>query len=206
MYHAMDQLAIAQYLSRLGLLLGDTEALSACKEAWMNGAAWQPLRCFVEDCLVVRDPFELFVAQNFALDGLLYPLVYERVVDDFLSTRGASAVAMLTHFMNDWFDETRKWIDAVLKTAAAESPENRAVIEGWTRNWSARRRGPAACRRPGSGRADRRGTGRGTGRLHGACSQARPRALRNGRGAISTCKLQINLITLYWNNEGDSHG
>jgi phenol hydroxylase P1 protein len=45
---------------------------------------------------------------------------------------------MLTQFMNDWFDETRKWIDAVLKTAAAESPENRAVIEGWTRNWSAR--------------------------------------------------------------------
>ena len=138
MYHAMDQLGIAQYLSRLGLLLGDTEALAAGKQAWLEGEAWQPLRRYVEDCLVVRDPFELFVAQNLALDGLLYAAVYERVVDDYLSAKGASAVAMLCQFMNDWFDETRKWVDAVIKTAAAESDHNRATIEEWTRTWSAR--------------------------------------------------------------------
>lgn len=138
MYHAMDQLGIAQYLSRLGLLLGDTEALDAGKQAWLAGEAWQPLRRYVEDCLVVRDPFELFVAQNLALDGLLYAAVYERVVDDYLSSKGASAVAMLCQFMNDWFDETRKWVDAVIKTAAAESDHNRATIEEWTRHWSAR--------------------------------------------------------------------
>ena len=37
-----------------------------------------PLSALVEDTLVVADPFELWVAQNFVLDGLLYPLVYER--------------------------------------------------------------------------------------------------------------------------------
>ncbi|WP_079437440.1 aromatic/alkene monooxygenase hydroxylase subunit beta [Zoogloea sp. LCSB751] len=138
MYHAMDNLGIAQYLSRLGLLLGDTDALEAGKQAWLDNAAWQPLRRYVEDCLVLRDPFELFVAQNVALDGLLYPLVYERIVDEHLSVRGASSVAMLTQFMSDWFDETRKWVDAVLKVAAAESEHNRAVLQDWTRNWSAR--------------------------------------------------------------------
>ncbi|MBS0356280.1 MAG: aromatic/alkene monooxygenase hydroxylase subunit beta [Proteobacteria bacterium] len=138
MYHAMDNLGIAQYLSRLGLLLGDTDALEAGKQAWLDDAAWQPLRRYVEDCLVLRDPFELFVAQNVALDGLLYPLVYERIVDEHLSVRGASAVAMLTQFMSDWFDETRKWVDAVLKVAAAESEHNRDVLQGWTRSWSAR--------------------------------------------------------------------
>ena len=89
MFHAMDNLGIAQYLSRLGLLLGDQEALVDGKTAWMDDEAWQPLRRYVEDCLVVRDPFELFVAQNVALDGLLYPLVYERIVDGTLSTQGA---------------------------------------------------------------------------------------------------------------------
>lgn len=138
MYHAMDNLGIAQYLSRLGLLLGDTEALAEGKRAWMSDDAWQPLRRYIEDCLVVRDPFELFVAQNAALDGLLYPLIYERVVDDTWSTAGGSAVAMLTQFMNDWFDETRKWVDAVLRTAAAESPHNRAVLQEWTQKWSNR--------------------------------------------------------------------
>jgi len=137
-YQAMDNLGIAQYLSRLGLLLGDTAALAAGKEAWQHDAAWQPLRRYVEDCLVVRDPFELFVAQNVALDGLLYPLVYERIVDDHLSTRGASAVAMLTQFMTEWFGETRKWVDAVLKVAAAESEANREVLTGWSGHWSDR--------------------------------------------------------------------
>lgn len=138
MYHAMDNLGIAQYLSRIGLLLGDTEALGEGKVAWMNGEEWQPLRRYLEDCLVVRDPFELFVAQNLALDGLLYPLVYERIVDGQLSISGASAIAMLTQFMSDWHDETRKWIDAVLKTAAAESEHNRAVLQEWGARWSAR--------------------------------------------------------------------
>lgn len=138
MYQAMDNLGIAQYLSRLGLLLGGTEALEAGKRAWMDGAAWQPLRRYVEDCLVVRDPFELFVAQNLALDGLLYPLIYERIVDYDFSVRGGSAVAMLTRFMTDWFAETRKWVDAVVKVAAAESAQNQAQLSEWTQAWSSR--------------------------------------------------------------------
>ena len=137
-YHAMDQLGIAQYLTRVGLLLGDVDSLDAAKQAWMEDDTWQGLRRYVEDTLVLRDPFELFVAQNVALDGLLYPLVYARIVDDELSARGASAVAMLTQFMAEWFDETRKWVDAVLKTATAESDHNREVLQGWMAHWSDR--------------------------------------------------------------------
>jgi phenol hydroxylase P1 protein len=138
MYHAMDQLGIAQYLSRIGLLLGDTDALEAGKRAWLEAPQWQALRQLVEDTLVVRDPFELFVAQNLAIDGLLYPLVYGRIVDQVFSAQGAGAVAMLTQFMNDWYEETRKWIDAVLKVAGAESEANRAQLARWLSHWEAR--------------------------------------------------------------------
>ena len=138
MYQAMDQLGIAQHLSRFGLLLGDVEALAEGKRAWLEDATWQPLRRLVEDTMVVRDPCELFVAQNLAIDGLLYPLVYARLVDDILSAQGPSAVAMLTQFMSDWFDETRKWVDAVLKTMAAESEANRQQLRSWTLHWTAR--------------------------------------------------------------------
>ncbi|MDR2839443.1 MAG: aromatic/alkene monooxygenase hydroxylase subunit beta [Azonexus sp.] len=138
MFQAMDNLGIAQYLSRLGLLLGDTAALEAGKADWLHGAAWQPLRHYVEDTFMVRDPFELFVAQNAALDGLLYPLIYGRIVDDHLSPQGASAVAMLTQFMSDWSVESQKWVDAVLKTAAAESEHNRALLREWAARWSER--------------------------------------------------------------------
>jgi len=138
MFQAMDQLAIAQYLTRIGLLLGDTESLAGARQHWLYAAGWQPLRRYVEDSFVVQDWFELYVAQNLVLDGLLYPLVYNTLVEDELSMRGGTAIAMLTQFMTEWQAETVKWVDAQIKTATAESPENAALVAGWVRTWQAR--------------------------------------------------------------------
>jgi len=135
MYHAMDNLGVAQYLTRIGLLLGDANSLEAGREAWMNDARWQPLRCLVEKTLVTKDWFELFVAQNFVLDGLLYPLVYEQFVDKYLNDHGGAGVSMLTAFMGEWHGETRRWIDSVIKIAAAESDANTALLGEWCRQW-----------------------------------------------------------------------
>ena len=49
---AMDQLGIAQYLTRLGLLLDEPAALDAAKTAWLEAPMWQALRHYVEDMLV----------------------------------------------------------------------------------------------------------------------------------------------------------
>jgi phenol hydroxylase P1 protein len=138
MFHAMDNLGVAQYLTRLGLALDDPSVLDEGKQAWLNEPRWQVLRRLVEDTLVVQDPFELFVAQNLALDGLLYPLIYGSFVDDHIAMKGGTAVAMLTAFMPEWHDESARWIDAVVKTAAAESDANRRVISGWTQAWTER--------------------------------------------------------------------
>jgi len=137
MFHAMDNLGIAQYLTRLGLALDDPSVLDEGKAAWLDNPHWQVLRRCVEDTLVLKDPFELFVAQNLVLDGLLYPLIYTSFVDDHLALQGGTAVAMLTAFMSEWHDESARWIDAVVKTAAAESEANRVLISGWVRDWSA---------------------------------------------------------------------
>ncbi len=139
MYHAMDNLAIAQYLTRLGLLLDGTDALARAKRAWTEAPSFQTLRRLIEDLMCVRDPFELFVAQNLVLDGLLYPVVYGQLVDEVWSRRGgASSVALLTQFQSQWFAETSKWIDSVIKTAAAESPENKQVLQEWVAHWTPR--------------------------------------------------------------------
>ena len=96
------------------------------------------LRRCVEDTLVVKDPFELFVAQNLALDGLLYPLIYGSFVDEHIALKGGTAVAMLTAFMPEWHDESARWVDAVVKTAVAESPANQKLISGWVQAWTER--------------------------------------------------------------------
>ncbi|HMZ02773.1 MAG TPA: phenol hydroxylase, partial [Burkholderiaceae bacterium] len=59
LYAGMDQLGIAQYLTRLGLLMGQPGDLEAGKQAWMEAPAWQGLRRYVEDTFVLKDWFEL---------------------------------------------------------------------------------------------------------------------------------------------------
>lgn len=135
MFHAMDNLGIAQYLTRLALSMGGPDTLDDAKQAWLVEPTWQSLRRYVEDTLVLQDPVELFVAQNLAFDGLMYPLVYDRFVDERVALKGGSAVAMLTAFMPEWHAESSRWVDAVVKTMAAESEDNKAVLARWARDW-----------------------------------------------------------------------
>jgi len=135
-FASFDHLGIAQYLTRVGLALGDVEDLKAGKTAWEKDANWQPLRQYVEKMLVTRDVMELFVAQNFALDGLLYPLIYKEAVDGVWAAKSGPTIGMMTVFMADWQAETAKWVDAVLKPAAAESAENKALLSQWASDWA----------------------------------------------------------------------
>jgi phenol hydroxylase P1 protein len=136
---AMDRLGIAQYITRVGLMLdgGADQALKTAKQAWQNDPAWQPLRELVENMLVTKDWFELYVAQNVVLDGLLYPLVYQ-AFGNMLNASGQTSFAMLTEFMNEWFEEHVRWTSQVIKIAAAESPENRARLAQWVGQWQPR--------------------------------------------------------------------
>ena len=65
------------------------------------------------------------------LDGLLYPLVYQRIVDQNLVEQGGSGISILTQFMTNWYLESKRWVDSVIKTMASESAENKAVLEEW---------------------------------------------------------------------------
>ena len=137
LYAGMDQLGIAQYLTRLGLLLGTPGELEAGKQAWLEAPAWQPLRRLVEDTWVMKDWFELYVAQNVVLDGVLFGLAYKEV-DQALSERAGPVVSMLTRFQAEWAQDANKWVDAVMKVAAAESAENKALLSEWYAHWRAR--------------------------------------------------------------------
>ncbi|GAB1385032.1 aromatic/alkene monooxygenase hydroxylase subunit beta [Melaminivora sp.] len=139
LYAGMDQLGIAQYLTRLGLLLGSPADLEAGKHAWLNAPAWQELRRLVEDTWVTRDWFELFVAQNLALDGMLFGLAYQEVDAD-LRERAGPTVSMLTRFQVEWFQDACKWVDAVIRTAAAANPENQQQLSQWYVQWRDRAR------------------------------------------------------------------
>ncbi|BBU30952.1 phenol hydroxylase P1 protein [Burkholderia sp. THE68] len=136
MFHCMDRLGIAQYLSRIGLALDGNQGTSLVegKQRWLDDPMWQGLRRVVEDTMVVKDWFETFVAQNVVLDGLLYPLVY-RHIDERIARLHGPGLGMLNEFASAWFDETSRWVDATIKTAAAQSPANAALLAQWTSKW-----------------------------------------------------------------------
>ena len=49
--------------------------------------------------------------------------------------QGQTGFAMLTEFMNEWYDEHVRWTDNVMKVAAAQSPENRALLAKWVAHY-----------------------------------------------------------------------
>ncbi|MDX2471448.1 MAG: aromatic/alkene monooxygenase hydroxylase subunit beta [SAR324 cluster bacterium] len=139
MYYAMDHLGIAQYISRIGLVVdGNTgTSLTQAKALWMDAPYLQGLRRLAEDTLCCDDWFELFVAQNLVLDGMMYPLVYESIINS-IEEQGGTAISMLTDFMTQWMKETKRWVDAEINVAAGESEYNKDLIQSWITKWSKR--------------------------------------------------------------------
>ncbi len=134
-FSAADHLGMAQIVSRIGLELdGQTGgSLDKAKETWLSDAAWQGARKLIEDTFVERDWFQLYVAQTLAVNSVLFDMLYKHA--DAAWRDGALPVAMLTEFMSDWRAEESRWSDHVVKTVAAESDANKALISQWAGHW-----------------------------------------------------------------------
>ena len=144
MFATMDRLGLAQMISRIGLALDGNSgtSLTEAKGRWMDDARWQPLRRVVEDTFVVDDWYELLVAQDFALDGIVYALFYGSF--ERAGRNGAMVPGLLTETFREWQADCARWIDSVLKNTAAESPANAALLAEWYSAW--RDRALDACR------------------------------------------------------------
>ena len=135
-FQGMDRLGNAQYITRIGLILSnnDPEILDQAKSEWLEHSMWQPLRKLVEDSFVLKDWFELHLLQNFLLDGVFHPLLFEHF-DAEVVNNGGAAFAMVTEFFVEWRRESMRWTDHTIKTAARESGENQALLTGWLDKW-----------------------------------------------------------------------
>ncbi len=138
-FNGFDRIGIAQYIARIALLIDENEedGLIQAREDWLKNSIWQPLRHAVEDTFVLDDWMETMVAQNVVMDGLVYPLIYSRFIDA-VTVKGGSVFALTTQFMNDWYAETIRWTNQLMKVTAAESPANAELLSSWVTKWSDR--------------------------------------------------------------------
>ena len=136
MFHAEDRLGNAQYLTRIGLLLSENEpkVLDEAKEKWLKDESWQALRKAMEDSFVLKDWFELHIAQNVVFDGFILPLVFDKYEQE-LNVRGGAAQTMMTEFITSWNEECARWIDMTVKVAVEESDENKELVNEWCKKY-----------------------------------------------------------------------
>lgn len=138
-FNGLDRIGMAQYLARIALMLDDNEetTLVSAREAWLSDPVWQPLRHAMEDMFVLEDWFEVMMAQNVVLDGLLYPLIYREFVPA-LNRDGGTPFLLMTQLMSEWATETERWTSQLVKVTAAESDANRALLQDWFDKWAVR--------------------------------------------------------------------
>lgn len=136
LYAGMDRLGMAQYLSRIGLLIdgNSSESLQQAKVHWMQDEAWQGIRALCENLLVQKDWFELFIAQTVVLDTVIQ-IVHYNHLDKWLVDNGGRDVAMLTEFMQSCFKDLVGWSNSVVKTVVAESNSNKEQCQLWLDKW-----------------------------------------------------------------------
>lgn len=137
LYAGMDRLGMAQYLSRIGLIVDGNSgsSLVEAKQAWMENPAWQKMRALCEEMLVQEDWFELLLVQNLLVDTYMQQAMYLPLEQDLLENGGRD-VAMLTEFMQTCLKDIANWSDAVFKVAAAENNHNKEKISQWIDHWS----------------------------------------------------------------------
>ena len=67
---------------------------------------------------------------------MIYPLFFEHL-DAEISSRHGASLSMMTQYLMRWYQETSRWVDAVVKPRRAESEENQVLLQSWTAKWRA---------------------------------------------------------------------
>ena len=162
-YCAMDRLGIAQYLSRIGLLLdGNTGAGGAAGWRARHGSRCAASSNTASSSRTGSRPSSRRTRRSTACSIRSSPAHADAAIVRACGT----GLAVVTEFMNDWRDEHVRWVDAVVQTAAAESEANRALLS----RWAAEARAQAAEAR---------------------CGRWRPSCWGEGEQAIALCLEQL---------------
>ena len=95
----------------------------------------QGLRRYVEDTMVIKDPFETFRGPERGAGRPAVSRWSSKPSSTTCSSKGGTPVAMLTQFMTDWYAEVRKWDRRDDEDRRSRIPENKEILGRWTTAW-----------------------------------------------------------------------
>jgi toluene monooxygenase system protein E len=137
LFQAADEMRRIQRLAyRMTQLQSVAPAFGAeSKNVWLRDPAWQPLRQAVEQCLVAYDWGEALIALNLCIKPLIDELFMTHLPKE-AEEHGDHLLGQLFSSLDEDCRWHREWTVALLRTAVANNPDNRAVIQGWVTRWS----------------------------------------------------------------------
>ncbi len=140
-FAAFDRVGNAQMLSRLGIALGGGggDVLAAAKRDWMGAEHLQPLRRLIEEIMVVDDWAEGVLAVDL-VDRLVYPWLYAEL-DEAALLGGAGAYSLVAQHLNGWYQDQRRWLDALVAAWNADEQHgasNAEALAGIEARWGSR--------------------------------------------------------------------
>jgi toluene monooxygenase system protein E len=107
----------------------------ASRQIWEDAPAWQPLREVIERLLVTYDWGEAFVGLNLclkpAIDGVLVSALAPAA-----RQAGDPLLETLLRALQDDGRWHQAWSGALVATAIADCPANRAVLQTWIDHWA----------------------------------------------------------------------
>jgi len=139
-FQAADEMRRIQRLAYLTKWManghGDSIAeTAAAREAWVSGAAWQPMRKVLEELLAVYDWGEAFVALNLVIK----PTVDSLINDSLGALADANGDELLSLMCAEFGRDSRRskdWVAELSRYAIANSPALADCMRDWIAAWS----------------------------------------------------------------------
>jgi phenol hydroxylase P1 protein len=153
-YAAFDRIGNAQALSRVGIALGGgtAELLGDAKTRWVEDAALQGVRRYIEELFLEKDWGKALVRLD-VMDRLVYDLFFTHL-DDAAIDGGAGSYSLIAQHQAHWFKDQRKWVDALYKAWAADPETGAANKELLAATTAEALRAALAAMAPVAARAD----------------------------------------------------
>jgi ferredoxin-NADP reductase/ferredoxin len=184
--------AIVLYAMDLEPHLGCELPIADARQAFLQDAAWQPARRYLERLAATPDWGEVIVASNLCFEPMVGTLIRRELGTRAAAAGGDTVTPVLAQAATQEWEWARAWTVALVRfliSDAGHGAHNRGIINGWLTDWTAQARAAASAI---SASADRVGeyaertVGEALSRAEASAERSRPAGPRRAASSRSS--------------------
>ena len=143
--------AIVLYAMDLEPHLGQDLPIGPARDGFLHDEAWQPTRRYLERLAATPDWAEVLFAANLCFEPTVATLIRRELGTRAAAANGDTVTPVLARVETQEWEWARAWTVALSEFVLADpehGKDNRAVLDGWVRDWLPQALGAAAALAP----------------------------------------------------------